>query len=123
MMDLLDIGMGNAVAIRIAGKITQSDMELVLGEMKGKIRAYGKIVLYEQIDSVEGVELTGIVEMFKYLFEMGISNISRVAIVTDKQWLSKIVSLEDKLFRNIEMRCFPLEEKSEAVDFLRSANE
>ena len=56
----------------------------------------------------------------QYLFEMGISNISRVAIVTDKQWVAKIVSFEDKIFRNIDMQCFPLEEKADAVDFLRS---
>tara|TARA_R110002167_G_scaffold15059_1_gene60654 strand:+ start:273 stop:641 length:369 start_codon:yes stop_codon:yes gene_type:complete len=122
MMELIDIGIKNAIAIRIAGKITESDMELVFSEMKGKIRAYGDIVLYEQIDSFEGVELAGIVDKFKYLFEMGISGITRVAIVTDKQWLSKIVSLEDKLFKNMHMQCFPLEDREEAIAFLNSTD-
>ena len=121
-MELIDIGIKNAIAIRIAGKITESDMELVFSEMKGKIRAYGDIVLYEQIDSFEGVELAGIVDKFKYLFEMGISGITRVAIVTDKQWLSKIVSLEDKLFKNMHMQCFPLEDREEAIAFLNSTD-
>tara|TARA_R110002167_G_scaffold45324_3_gene136245 strand:- start:48385 stop:48750 length:366 start_codon:yes stop_codon:yes gene_type:complete len=120
MLKMLDIGLDNAIAFRISGKVTEEDMELVFGEMKGKVRAYGDIVLYEQIDSFGGVELAGIIDKIQYLFEMGISNISRVAIVTDKQWVSKIVSFEDKIFRNIDMKCFPLEEKADAVDFLRS---
>jgi len=120
MMELIDIGIDKAIAIRIEGKITEAEMEEVFSEMKGKIRAYGDIVIFEQIDSFEGVELAGIVDKFKYLFEMGISNITRVAIVTDKQWLSKIVSLEDKLFKNVHMKCFPFEEREQAIDFLRS---
>tara|TARA_R110001599_G_scaffold181956_1_gene374857 strand:- start:128 stop:520 length:393 start_codon:yes stop_codon:yes gene_type:complete len=120
MLKMLDIGIDNAIAFRISGKVTEDDMELVFSEMKGKVRAYGDIVLYEQIDSFEGVELAGIIDKIQYLFEMGISTIKRVAIVTDKQWVSKFVSFEDKIFRNIDMKCFPLEEKAEAVDFLRS---
>tara|TARA_R100001377_G_scaffold5039_3_gene2878 strand:- start:908 stop:1276 length:369 start_codon:yes stop_codon:yes gene_type:complete len=120
MLKMLDIGIDNAIAFRISGKVTEDDMELVFSEMKGKIRAYGDIVLYEQIDSFDGVELAGIIDKIQYLFEMGISKISRVAIVTDKQWVSKIVCLENKIFRNVGMQCFPLEQKAEAVDFLRS---
>lgn len=119
MLELLEIRIDNAIAIRIAGKITQGDMELVFSEMRGKIRAYGDIVLFEQIDSFEGVELSGIVDKFKYLFEMGISDIAKVAIATDKKWLSKIISLEDKIFRNMDMRCFPLEEREQAIEFLK----
>lgn len=121
MLELIDIGIDNAVAFRIAGKITESDMELAFSEMKGKIRAYGDIVLFEQIDSLEGVELSGIGEKFKFLFEMGISDVRKIAIVTDKKWLSKIVSLEDKIFRNMDMQCFPFEEREQAIAFLKAA--
>lgn len=119
MMNLLDIGIDNAIAMRISGKITECDMAMVLDEMKEKVKANGDIVVFEQIDSFEGVEFLGIVEKFKYLFNMGISNISKVAIVTDKKWLAKVVSLEDKLFKKIQVKCYPLEEKEQAIDFLR----
>ena len=122
MMKLIDIGIDNAVAIRISGKITQSDMALLLSEMKGKIRAYGHIVMFEQIDSFEGVELAGLAEKIKYLSEMGVSSISKVAIVTDKHWLSNIVSVEDKLFQKIEMQSFPFEERERAIAFLKSTD-
>jgi len=119
MITLEDIGIENAVAFHVAGKITESDMDMAFTTMKEKIELHTNIVLYEQIDSFGGVELAGIIDKFKYLFEMGISNITKVAIVTDKAWIEKIVSIEDKLFRSIEMKVFSIEDKAQAIEFLR----
>jgi hypothetical protein len=49
------------------------------------------------------------------------SNISKVAVVTDKKWIMKVTRLEAKIFRNIEIRCFRLNEKSLAIEFLKNA--
>jgi hypothetical protein len=40
--------------------------------------------------------------------------------VTDRKWMQKIVDLEDKLFRKIDMKCFSFEDKDKAVDFLKT---
>lgn len=120
MMELIDIGIDNAIAFRIEGKISEPDMALVLSVMKGKIRAHGEIVLFEQIDSFGGVELAGIVDKFKYLFEMGIRDIGKIAIVTDKKWVAKFIAIEDKIFKSFQIRCFPIEEREQAIAFLRS---
>lgn len=119
MIKLEEIGIENAVAFHVAGKITESDMDMAFAEMKEKIRLHTNIVLYEQIDSFGGVELAGIIDKFKYLFDMGISNITKVAIVTDKAWIEKIVTLEDKIFRRIEMKVFSIDDKALAIEFLR----
>lgn len=119
MITLEDIGIDNAVALHVAGKVTEHDMDVAFTAMREKIAAHGSVVLFEQIDSFSGVELAGLVDKFKYLFEMGISNITKVAIVTDKEWVAKIIGLEDKLFRTIQMKAFSLEEKEQAIAFLR----
>lgn len=49
------------------------------------------------------------------------SNIVKVAVLTDKKWIKHIVNIEDKLFRNIQLKCFPIEEQEEAIEFLKSA--
>jgi len=121
MLQMIDIGMDNAVAFNVSGKVTEEDMNLVLNEAKQKIQRYDKIVMLEQIESFNGVEIAGLVEEFKYLFEVGISNIVKVAIVTDKKWISHIVNIEDKLFKEIEMKCFLIEEQAEAIQFLKSS--
>jgi hypothetical protein len=52
--------------------------------------------------------------------QAGTDNTSKVAIMTDKKWLSHIVKLEDKLFPSIDIQCFNLEEQELAVEFLRA---
>ena len=119
MLSILDIGIDNALAIEISGKITEADMVAALNEVRDKVVKYDNIVVYEKIDSFEGIELAAIVEKFKYVFEEGLSNITKVAILTDKGWVDNVVSLEDKLFHAIELRSFKLHQHDEAVEFLR----
>ena len=112
---MLEIGVEQTVAYRLAGKITEDEMKQALAAIKGKIERYGKVYLYQEIDGFSGVELDAMIEKFKFLYANGITNISKVAVVTDKQWLHKIVDLEDKLFKSIDMQCFSLNEKEQAV--------
>ena len=121
MLRMIDIGVENATAFCILGKITKADMSTVLSHAKNKTERYGNIVIYEEIQGFQGIELLAVFEEFKYLFEMGLSNISKVAVVTDKKWIMKVASLEAKIFRNIEIKCFQLNEKSLAIEFLKNA--
>ncbi|QFI36714.1 STAS/SEC14 domain-containing protein [Moritella marina ATCC 15381] len=119
MLEMIDIEMDNAVAFQMSGKITEGDMALVLNVAKEKISRYGSIMLFEKINSFSGVEFSALIEEFKYLFDVGISNIDKVAILTDKKWIEHIVNIEDKIFKSIDMKCFALEEQSQAIAFLK----
>ncbi len=121
MLEMVEIEIHNAVAFRVSGKITENDMSLVLSDAKGKIEIHGNIVIFEQFDSFEGIEVAAIVEEFKYLFDVGMSHISKAAIVTDKKWLAKIVSIEDKIFKSIKMKCFTIDERELAIEFLKNS--
>jgi len=120
MLEMIDIGIDRAVAFRMAGKLTESDMSLVLSDAKEKIESHGKIVIYEEIESFKGIELAAIVEEFKYLFDVGLSNITRAVVVTDKKWIEKLVKIEDKIFKNIEMKYFSPDDKELAIKFLKN---
>jgi hypothetical protein len=121
MLEMIEIGIDNAVAFRMSGKITESDMTMVLSDAKAKINRYGNIVILEVIESFKGIEIAALVEEFKYLHEVGISNISKAAVVTDKKWLEEIVSIESKIFKNIAMKCFSTEDQDAAIEFLKNA--
>ena len=121
MLELIDIGVENATAFRMSGKLTESDVSLFLSDTKEKIEAYGNIVIYQELESFEGIELAAIVEEFKYLFDVGISHVTRAVLVTDKKWLEKLVKVEDKIFKNIEMNYFSPDEKELAIKFLKNA--
>ncbi|MDX2319833.1 MAG: STAS/SEC14 domain-containing protein [Moritella sp.] len=119
MLEIIEIEIDNAVAFQMSGKITEDDMALVLGFAKEKIEHYGNIVLLEKIDSFSGVEFKAIIEEFKYLFDVGLSNIDKVAILTDKKWVEHVVNIEDKIFKSIDMKCFALEQQEQAIAFLK----
>jgi hypothetical protein len=122
MVKMLSLGIENAVAFEMSGKITKEDVTLILDDAKQKIEKYGDIVIWKQIESFEGIELDALAEEFKYLTEIGISNIKKVAIITDKTWVEKIVTIEDEIFKSIEIRCFNFEELVFALSFLGTQN-
>ena len=120
MLELIDIGIEKAVAYRLGGKITEDEMTLVLSALKEKIENYGEVFIYQEIESFGGVEFDAIVEKFKFFFDVGISNISRIAVVTHKKWMHKIIDLEGKLFKKIDMKGFSIDDKDEAIEFLKN---
>ena len=121
MLELIDIDIDNAVAFRVSGKITENDMSAVLDRASEKIEHYGDIVFFEQIDSFDGIEIAAIVEEFKYLFDVGLSNIKKVAVVTDKKWIESVANLESKIFTGIEIKCFSTDDQLSAMMFLKAS--
>ena len=118
MIKLLDIGIEYAVAFSISGKITEENMVFILNEAREKSKQNENIVILERIESFDGVSFSALIEEFKYLREVGFSNMKRVAVVTDKKWIAPIVNIEDKIFRSMDIKCFPLDQQDEAVKFL-----
>ena len=122
MIEMLDIGLFDAIAYRIEGKITEDEMKTVLAVFKEKIEKNEKLIVYQEVVSINGAEFDAMVEKFKFFLEFGISNFSKIAVVTHKKWIHKLVDLEGKFFKGIEMRGFPKEEKDQAIDFLKTGN-
>ncbi len=120
MLEMMDIGIEKVVAYRWGGKITEDEMTLALSALKEKIETYGEVFIYQEIESIGGFEFEAIVEKFKFLSDVGISNIRRVAVVTHKQWMHKLIDLEGKIFKKIDMRSFSMDEKNEAMEFLKN---
>jgi hypothetical protein len=121
MLEMMDIGIENAVAYRVEGKITEDEMKSVLSIFKEKIQSREKLLIYQEIVSVGGAELDAIIEKFKFFFEFGVLNFSRIAVVTHKNWMHKIIDLEAKLFKKFDMKGFSIEDKDKAIEFLTNS--
>jgi len=121
VLEMMDIGIEKAVAYRVGGKITEDEMTSVLSALKKKIETYGKVFIYQEIESLGGVEFDAIIEKFKFFIDVGISNISRIAVVTHKNWMHKIIDPAGRFFKKIDMKAFSIDEKNEAIEFLKSA--
>ena len=123
MLEMIDIGIDNVIAYRLAGKITEEEMTSVLDIFREKIDKGEKLFVYQEVESIGGAEFDAMVEKFKFFKEYGFnfSHFSKVAVVTHSKWLHKIVDLEDKIFKNVDMKGFSIEEKSKAIEFLKGS--
>ncbi len=94
-------------------------MKSVLSAFKEKIDKGEKLLVYQEVVSIGGADFDAVIEKLKFLIDFGLSHFSRVAVVTHQKWIHKLVDLEGKLFKNIHMRGFSLEDKDKAVEFLK----
>jgi hypothetical protein len=125
MLEMIDIGVDNAIAYRLGGKITEEEMTSVLDIFRKKIARGEKLVIYQEVESIGGAEFDAMVEKFKFFKDVGFnfSHFSKIAVVTHAKWIHKLVDLEDKIFKNVNMKGFPIEEKGKAIEFLKSEND
>lgn len=121
MLEMIDIGVENVVAYRLEEKITEAEMTSVLSIFREKISNGEKLNIYQEVVSIGGAEFDAMIEKFKFFKDVGFSPFSKVAVVTHKKWIHKIVDLEDKIFKNTDMRGFPVEEKEKAIEFLKNS--
>ncbi len=121
MLEMIDIGVDKAIAYRLEGKITEEEMTSILTLFKEKIEKGEKILVYQEVVSIGGAEFDAMIEKFKFIRDFGFSHFDRIAVVTHKKWLHKLVDIEDKIFRNIKMTGFSIDEKNQAVEFLKNA--
>ncbi|MCG8634268.1 MAG: STAS/SEC14 domain-containing protein [Desulfobacterales bacterium] len=119
MIEFLDIT--GVVGYRLEGKISTEEMTSVLDLFREIIARGEKINLYQEVTSIGGVEFEAMGEKLKFFLDVGLSNFGRIAVVADKKWIPRLVDLEGRLFRNIEMRGFSMEEKDAAIAFLKEA--
>ncbi len=119
MLEMIDIGIERAIAYRVGGKITEEEMKNVIDLFRKKIDRGEKLIIYQEVVSFGGVEFEAMVEKFKFLFDLGFSHFSKIAVITHKKWIHKLVDLEGKLFKNIDMKGFSIEKKDEAIAFLK----
>ena len=123
MLEMIDIGFEKAVAYRLGGKITEEEMTSVLNIFREKIDKGEKLIVYQEVESIGGAEFDAMIEKFKFFTDVGFdfSHFSKIAVITHKKWIHKLVDIEDKIFKKVDMKGFSIEEKDKAIEFLKSA--
>jgi hypothetical protein len=120
MLEMIDIGVENTVAYRLGGKITEDEMTAILAIFREKITKGEKLNVYQEVVNIGGVELDAMIEKFKFFREVGFLHFDRIAVVAHTKWLHKLVDLEDKIFKSIDMKGFAADEKDQAIEFLKN---
>jgi hypothetical protein len=120
MLEIIDIGIPDAVAYRLGGKITEDEMTSVIALFREIIDRGEKLIVYQEVVSFGGVAFDAMTEKLRFFLDVGLSHFNKIAVVTHKKWIHQLVDLEGKLFRDIDMKGFSIEDKDKAVAFLKS---
>ena len=123
MLEMIDLGIEKIIAYRLGGKITEEEMTSVLSIFRERIDKGEKLLVYQEVESIGGAEFDAMIEKFRFFKDVGFnfSHFSKIAVVTHSKWLHKLVDLEDKIFRNVDIKGFPIDEKDKAIEFLKTS--
>lgn len=119
MIDIIPTNTDNVVGCKVDGKINTEDIEKLANYIEDKLLKNKKLRIYVEVAKLEGISLEA---LFKDL-KLGIKHFSdfdKKAVVTDKAWMKKVAAIADKIFPNIEVRCFSFEEKEKALEWAKT---
>jgi predicted component of type VI protein secretion system len=117
MIELLPTKTDNTIAFSISGKIDTNDFDRVANAIKQKLTTYNKLRVYAEVNSFDGISLKAFLKDLQFSFQH-LKNFEKEAIVSEKEWLQKLVSVSDKLFPSIEVKHFSFAEKDKALDWI-----
>lgn len=113
MVQAIETGKADLVALKFTGSLDKEDYTLIVPSMEEKIDRYGKISLYWEMDDVEGWEPGGLWEDLKFDLQHA-NNFNRIAIVGDRSWENRMTKLM-RPFTSAGVRYFDLQQREEAM--------
>lgn len=117
MVNILEFESKKVVAVGIKGKITTEDIDKIADFIEEKLKDFEKLSIYVEVESFEGISIDAFFKDLKF----GIKNFNKFdkkAVVTDKSWMKKVAAFSDRLFTNIEIKCFSFDQKEDAVKWV-----
>lgn len=118
MIHLIPTGAHHVVGLRIEGKVTADDLETVVAELEGRLKAHDQVRVYAEIDELSGMTFEAFIKDLKYSVRH-FRDVEREAVVTGSVWIERLVDLGGALFPSIETRHFTPERKEEALRWVR----
>jgi len=110
---------GQAVAIRVTGKLVAGDYERLVPELDRLIRLHGKLRLLFELTDFQGWEPDALWDECKFDMKH-FADIERIAIVGDKKW-EHGMALFYKPFTKATIRYFDLANTAEAWKWWRKS--
>ena len=118
MIEIILTDAKNLIGCKIDGKIDAEDVEKLAIYIEDKLLKNKKLRIYVEVAKLEGISLEALFKDIK----LGIKHFNdfdKKAIVTDKEWMKKVAVVANKIFPNIEVKCFSFEEKEKALEWTK----
>jgi hypothetical protein len=99
----------NIVEISIAGKITETDFDRVISQLKVDLEKHGKLRILEEVRSFDGIDPIALWKDVRFGFAH-INDFTHAAVVTDAKWMrtfaeaiGSVLSAEVKAFEESQI--------------------
>ncbi|AJD47207.1 hypothetical protein S7S_03925 [Isoalcanivorax pacificus W11-5] len=106
---------GHVAAFRVSGTLTGDDIDQALAIMADRLATYPRISLY--LDAEHFADITG-EALHRYAPDSRLpvlTYLHRVAVITDRQWISLLTALAPRMLPDGEARTFGGHEQSTAL--------
>ena len=124
MIEIIDIKEENIFGLRLDGKFDAADVKRIFAGLTEKVEGKGKFKLYYEVKNLDLSEISQEMfgEEFKFLYKNPsvIANMEKAALVTDVEWLKKIVAVEFALLPTLTGKSFSFNQKDEAMNWLKT---
>jgi len=112
----------HVVAVRLEGKVTKEDVAAVVAMVEEALEKSERLNLLFDLTQTEGIEPTALLKDLAF----GMKNLGRIyrfqqmAVISDNESVGKIVAWEDWLFKSVEIKRFPSQDKNQALNWIES---
>lgn len=106
----------NLIAIKISGKIKESDYNKITPLIEKAVEQYGKVKLYLEIENIEGIEPKAFREDVKTYIKH-FNHIAKIAVVGKNNW-QKMWSNLASPFVSGQVKYFPGDKALEATKWI-----
>ena len=117
MVEIVLTRADRVIGFRVDGQIQTADFDRISDIVEEKLKSHQKLRMYAEIKSLKGMSLEAFLKDLKFSIKHH-ERFEKAAIVSDKDWLRKIVAVEDKLLNGIEMKSFTFSEEQDAMAWI-----
>jgi hypothetical protein len=118
-MQILQSPAAHVVALSFSGTLTEDEFEQVVERMDAALETQERINIFCDLTQLTGITPKALLKDILYgLSTFGrMYRFQRMAVVTDSSAIESVVKFEDRIFSDIELRCFPSDQRDQALSW------
>lgn len=107
----------HVVAVSVDGKVSGESIKKYQSILKEKLQQHAQIGVYVDLSHLTDMSSNALLEGTKADIELlsHLKQLSRCALVSDKEWVQAVVSFAQQIVPVLDMRVFPSDQREEAL--------
>lgn len=120
MLEMIDSA-DNAIAVRIAGKITGADLDTVMTRLEAAMTAHPKVHVFVETSDIDALEIAALPGYMSRAAPLlgKLGRFGRVAVVADQAWIRIATRIESAVLPFISYRVFEPGGRDEALAWVK----